>query len=61
MSQKGQFRCIHCGDRFDLFGSEKEDYENGYYDHTPDTCDDCCDMMNHPPHDLEHSDADPGL
>lgn len=60
---KGHFRCCHCGNRFNLSPADQNDYEEGYYDHTPDTCDECCDMINHPCHDISelHSDADPGL
>ena len=62
-SEFGRFRCRRCGDRFDL--SDKEEmkmFEEGYYDHEPDTCDDCCDMRYAGHGDYpEYSDADPGL
>lgn len=62
MSRK-EFHCIHCGESFNLYPADQNDYEEGYYDHTPNTCDECCDMMNHPFPDISdlHSDADPGL
>jgi hypothetical protein len=52
----GKYRCVHCGDRFDIESEEEE-----YLEYTPDTCQECCDMINHPPYDIEYSDADPGL
>jgi hypothetical protein len=62
MSRK-EFTCRHCGEGFNLSPANQNDYEEGYYNHTPDTCDDCCDMINHPYHDISEtrSDADPGL
>lgn len=57
---KRQFRCIHCGDRFDLSESESEDYANGFYANEPDCCDDCVSNINHE-ECCEYSDADPGL
>jgi hypothetical protein len=58
-----RFRCIHCGDYFDLSPADQNDYEEGYYDHIPDTCDECMEMINHSYPDISdlHSDADPGL
>jgi len=58
-----KYKCIHCGDYFNLSPSNQEDMDEGYYDHTPDTCDECMDMINHPCHDISelHSDSDPGL
>ena len=56
----GRFRCIHCGDRFDLSDEENEDYSNGYYDHDPDCCDQCFDNSTYQDFDT-YSDADPGL
>jgi len=61
MSKQGQFRCKHCGCYFDLDADEQEIFIEGYFDHLPDTCEDCCDMINHPPHEIEFSDADVGL
>ena len=62
MAGTGQFRCIHCGDYFNPTSGDLSDYEEGYIER-PDTCNECSDMINHPPHDIEetHSDADPGL
>ena len=57
---KQRFRCIHCGDRFDLSNEESEDYANGFYSNEPDCCDDCVCNINHQECD-EFSDADPGL
>ena len=61
MAQK--FKCIYCGDSFQLSPQDQEDYENGYIDSTPDTCIDCLGMLNAPPDFSyeQHSDADPGL
>jgi NAD-dependent SIR2 family protein deacetylase len=62
MSRK-EFTCIHCGEKFNLNPADQEDYNEGFFDHTPNTCDDCMEMMNFPGHDISdlHSDADPGL
>lgn len=60
MSSKGKYRCVHCGEYFD-----DPEYENiadyGYTVPPPDTCLECAGIINHPPHDPEPSDADPGL
>jgi len=56
----GRFRCINCGDRFDLSNEESEDYANGFYSNEPDSCDDCFGNVNHQEIE-EFSDADPGL
>lgn len=61
MSKQGRYRCIHCGDFFDLSPADQEDMDEGFYNHTPDCCDECYDMMNHPVHEPCPSDADPGL
>jgi hypothetical protein len=63
MPKKGRYRCIHCGDRFDLSAADQEDMDEGFYETQPDCCDDCLDMFNHPCHDISelYSDADPGL
>lgn len=63
MQQREKFRCVHCGDRFGLDIDEFQAYIDGYYSMEPDTCHECCDMINHPPRDILelHSDADPGL
>jgi hypothetical protein len=60
---KGQFRCIHCGDRFDDKESAELVSEGELAPWEVDTCPDCCDMINHPSHDISemHSDADSGL
>ena len=60
---KGRYRCIHCGDRFDLSPAEQEDRDEGYCDNEPDTCDDCMYNINHPSHDIMdlHSDAEGNL
>lgn len=56
----GRFRCIHCGDRFDLSPEENESFSEGYYLNDPDCCDDCAGNSSY--HDFdEYSDADPGL
>ncbi len=56
----GRFRCIHCGDRFDLSNEEIEDYANGFYSNEPDCCDDCVSNINHEECDV-YSDTDTGL
>ena len=62
MSGKGRFRCIHCGDYFTPDKGTVDDYEEGYTE-MPDTCEECCHMINFPSNDIGemHSDADPGL
>jgi len=57
-----KFRCKYCGVYFT--DREYEDLADcGFFAQQPDTCADCADMLNHPPHDYVdlHSDADPGL
>jgi hypothetical protein len=61
MSNYGRFRCIRCGDRFDLSPDEMADYDEGYFTNDPDTCSDCIDMSDCPGDYPEFSDADPGL
>jgi hypothetical protein len=63
MAGQGQFYCVHCGDRFNLDREEQQAYAEGYFMYEPDTCEECADMINHPPHDQSelHSDADCGL
>lgn len=56
----GRFRCIHCGDRFDLEPEEEESYENGFFMIEPDCCDDCFHNTGGSDFDT-YSDADPGL
>jgi len=56
----GRFRCIHCGDSFDLSDEENEDYENGFFMDDPDCCDDCLKNVNYQEYDT-YSDTDPGL
>jgi hypothetical protein len=60
---RGQFKCKHCGDRFNLSPDDQELYNEGWFDHEPDICEECADMLNHPSFDsaIDHSDADPGL
>lgn len=55
----GRFRCIHCGDRFDLSKDDNENYENGLYYFEPDCCGDCVCNLNYQEFE-EFSDADPG-
>jgi hypothetical protein len=58
----GKYRCVHCGEYFD--DPEYEEIADcGFFAPPPDTCEECCDMINHPPHDINelHSDSDPGL
>lgn len=57
---KRKFRCIHCGDRFELDEADNETFEEGYFDHEPDCCYECADNLNHPTFD-DYSDADVGL
>ena len=61
MNKEGQFRCIYCGDYFDLTKEEMEVFLEGYLANYPDTCDNCNNMLNHPIFEDEFSDADPGL
>ncbi len=58
----GRFRCTTCGDYFNLSKEETEDYENGYFQNQPDTCDDCsgCSFDGYEIYQ-DFSDADPGL
>jgi hypothetical protein len=56
----GRFRCIHCGQRFNLDKDEMELYEEGYYAIDPDCCDDCYNGLSHADYP-EYSDADNGL
>lgn len=55
-----RYRCIHCGTYFNDPEYE-EIIDAGWDSSQPDTCEDCCNMINHPDHSIEHSDADPGL
>jgi hypothetical protein len=59
-----RFRCIHCGDRFDLTGEDLQNFQEGLYMNDPDCCDDCFDNVNYHDYDYgcdEYSDAAPGL
>lgn len=59
-SEYGRFRCIHCGDRFNLEPEEQEMYDEGWFNTDPDCCDDCnCNTTNQVWEYI--SDADPGL
>jgi NAD-dependent SIR2 family protein deacetylase len=59
-SNNGRFRCIHCGDRFDLNDEDMELFNEGFFALEPDTCDDCGNYESAPDYP-EFSDADPGL
>lgn len=60
MSKQGRYRCCHCGSYFN--DAEYEEILDAGWDcPQPDTCEDCCDTLNHPDHSLYPSDADPGL
>jgi len=55
------FRCKYCCNDFYLSKEETELYLNGWYEHEPDTCQDCEQEFN-PEFDYElYSDADNGL
>jgi hypothetical protein len=60
-SKNGRFRCIHCGDRFNLNDEENEAYENGFFMIDPDCCADCFLNLEHAPDYPDFSDADSGL
>ncbi len=60
MKTNGRFRCTNCGDRFDIDKDEMELFEEGYYDHEPDTCDFCL-GNTYDTYVDSCSDADPGL
>ncbi len=61
MKTNGRFRCIRCGDRFDLTDPDEiEMFENGHYDQDPDICDECLDGYNNAICE-NYSEADPGL
>lgn len=58
----GRFRCIHCGERFNLDNENDELYNEGHFMFEPDCCNDCDpnpvpDYSDYP----EYSDADSGL
>lgn len=55
-----RFRCIHCGNRFNLSPEDMANYNEGFYMSDPDCCDDCFDNISYQNYD-EYSDADPGL
>jgi len=58
---RGRFRCIHCGDYFNLNKPEQRLYDEGYYISEPDICDECLDNFNYPVEYDNYSDADSGL
>lgn len=39
--EQGQFRCIHCGDYFNLSNEEQEEYDEVVFDTEPNVCDFC--------------------
>lgn len=56
---KRKFKCIHCGKEFTLDDDDRELYEDGYFIFEPDTCDECMEMINNPPKDIDlFSDTD---
>ena len=60
-TKNGRFRCTSCGDRFDLKDKDElELFEEGHYDHEPDTCD-LCIGLTYDTYIDSYSDADPGL
>jgi len=56
----GRFRCLHCGDMFDLTPEETEIFNEGFFSDDPDCCDNCIENVNYQEYDT-YSDADPGL
>ena len=60
MEKSYRFRCVRCGEGFNVSDEDDQLYSEGYYTFEPDICDDC-DMYN-TDYEIEcHSDADPGL
>lgn len=54
-----KYRCIYCGDWFELNDEDNQFMEEGFITHEPDCCDDC---NPNPQYEEEtFSDADPGL
>ena len=56
-----KFRCIWCGELFELSDDEYKAYEKGYYVYEPDQCDECSKREGFIGEWENYSDADPGL
>ena len=61
MKNNYHFKCIHCGDGFNLNDEDDELFSEGHFMYEPDTCDEC--GCHNRPFSEENcfSDADPGL
>lgn len=62
MSNKREFRCIHCGQYFTLSDEEEELLEEGYLNYEPNECDDCLSQnIATPSKDDDRSETNMGL
>ena len=56
-----RYRCIHCGELFELSNEEQRLLEQGFITYTPKTCDECYEMLLNNVPDEILSDSDSGL